>query len=278
MNKKNFIWNTIGSTVNAFISLFYLIIVTRLNGVDISGIFTFAFTFACLVQVIGNYFGRSYQVTNIDEDICDSDFLYNRFFTVFFMILFSLVFILYKGYSHYKIIVILLLVLFRLIESFGEILYGFIQKHNKLYQVGISMFLKGFFSVILFFLFDLITKNLFISIAVISIVNLLIILFYDLRNVRKINLSFKKFNKESFYKLLFGGFFIFIFTFLTQYVLNASKYSIDNFLADKDQTIYGIILMPATAMVLCAQFLVQPFLTKLAYYLKNKILLFTLIY
>ena len=270
MNKKNFIWNTIGSTVNAFTSLFYMIIVTRLNGVDVSGIFTFAFTFACLVQVIGNYFGRSYQVTNIDDNICDSDFLYNRFFTTFFMVLFTLVFVFYKGYSEYKIIVILLLVLFRLIESFGEILYGFIQKNNRLYQVGISMFLKGVFSIILFLLFDLITKNLFVAIISISAVNLLIILLYDIRNAKKANLVFKKFNKDNFYKLLFGGFFIFVFTFLTQYVLNASKYSIDNFLFDKDQTIYGIILMPATAMVLCAQFLVQPFLTKVAELLKNK--------
>ena len=270
MDKKNFIWNSVGSTFNAFTSLFYMIIVTRLNGVDISGIFTFAFSFACLVQVIGIYFGRSYQVTNIDESIKDSDFIYNRFFTCLLMLLFSIIFVFIKGYSKYKIIVIFLLVLYRLVESFGEIIYGVIQKQNRLYQVGISMFLKGLFSVILFFSFDFFTNNLLISIFSITIVNLLFIIFYDLKNAKKCGLIIEKFNRINFKKLLIGGFFVFLFTFLTQYVLNASKYSIDNFLSDKYQTIYGIIVMPATVMALCAQFFVQPFLTEFSNKIKKK--------
>ena len=32
--KKNFIWNTLGTGLNAFNSLFFMIIATRVNGVD----------------------------------------------------------------------------------------------------------------------------------------------------------------------------------------------------------------------------------------------------
>ena len=32
--KKNFIWNTLGTGFNAFNSLFFMIAVTRINGVD----------------------------------------------------------------------------------------------------------------------------------------------------------------------------------------------------------------------------------------------------
>ena len=46
--KKNAIWNTIGITINSFNSLFFLIIINRINGVDIAGIFSFAFSVACL--------------------------------------------------------------------------------------------------------------------------------------------------------------------------------------------------------------------------------------
>ena len=70
-------------------------------------------------------------------------------------------------------------------------------------------------------------------------------------------------------KILVGGFFVFLFTILTQYVLNASKYSIDNYMGDKYQTIFGIIVMPATVMALCSQFFVQPFLSKISLFLKN---------
>ena len=42
--RKNFIWNVLGTGLNAFNSLFFMIIVTRLNGVDQAGIFTIAFS------------------------------------------------------------------------------------------------------------------------------------------------------------------------------------------------------------------------------------------
>ena len=38
--RKNFIWNTLGTGLNAFNSLFFMIAVTRLNGIDDAGIFS----------------------------------------------------------------------------------------------------------------------------------------------------------------------------------------------------------------------------------------------
>ena len=70
MNKKfrkNTIWNMIGTGVNAFNSLFLMIIVTRINGVSLAGMFTFAFSTATLFNVIGVYAGRVYQVTDKDK-------------------------------------------------------------------------------------------------------------------------------------------------------------------------------------------------------------------
>ena len=49
--KKNAIWNTIGITINSFNSLFFLIIINRINGVDIAGIFSFAFSVACILYL-----------------------------------------------------------------------------------------------------------------------------------------------------------------------------------------------------------------------------------
>lgn len=271
MNKarKNFIWNLIGSTFNSFTSLFFMIIVTRINGTDIAGIFTFAFSFACLMQVISNYAGRSYQVTELDESIGDSDFVYSRIVTCILMILCSILFLLVRGYSKYKIMVMFLLILFRVIESLAEVLYGIIQKNNSLYQVGVSLFWKGFLSVVLFFIVDYFTKDLLLSIGGIIAINLLILFIYDKRNVLACHFHFSKIDLKKIKKILCGGFFVFIFTFLTQYVMNASKYAIDGLLSNEAQTIYGILSMPATIMLLCSQFLVQPFLVTLTEHLKE---------
>lgn len=60
-----------------------------------------------------------------------------------------------------------------------------------------------------------------------------------------------------------NGFYVFGFTFLSLYVINAAKYSIDSVLNDSSQTIFGIIAMPATIMILLSQFVIQPYLNQM---------------
>lgn len=61
--QSNFIWNLVGTTCNAVTSLFYMIIVTRLNGLETAGVFSFAFSNACVLIIIATYTGRTYQIS-----------------------------------------------------------------------------------------------------------------------------------------------------------------------------------------------------------------------
>ncbi len=270
--RKNFLWNAVGSTLNASTSLFFLIIVTRLNGINNAGIFTFAFSTACLLQVIALYYGRAYQVTERNDKISDSDYIYSRYFSCLLMLVVSLAFVFIRGYKLYKIIIILLLTIYKLVEAFSEVVYAIIQKNNDLYKVGISLFFKGLVGLIIFFIVDALTKNLLFSIISLILTNVIILLLYDIRNLRQYNYVKTKFNFSKIKLIFTSGFFTFLFTILTQYVINASKYAIDSNMTDNYQTIFGIILMPATLITLCGQFLVHPFLVMFSDDLKeNKI-------
>lgn len=277
--KKDFIWNTIGTTIFSFNSLFFMIIVTRINGVDKAGLFTFAFSLASLFQVIANYSGRTFQVTNSDKNIKDSDFLYNRLTTSVFMIILVILYLGFKNYDFYKNIIIILFVIYRLIESLCDSLYAVIQQNEKLYKVGFSLFLKGIISIVIFFLVDYFTNNIILSILSIILVNILIMIFYDIKNCSKI-FQHTMYSKKINYNLLKSGFFVFGFTFLTHYILNAPKYAIDEFLNNEMQAIYGIIIMPASILILCGQLIVQPFLVKIKKLIrandKNELIIFTM--
>lgn len=261
--RKNFIWNTVGTTFNSFNSLFFLILVTRINGINDAGVFSFAFSLACVFYCIGNYSGRIYQVTERDKSIEHSDFVYTKIFSCLLMLAVSIIYVLSKGYVLSKILIILFLILFKMIEAFSESLYGIVQRKGDLYRVGISMFLKGILSLICFFIVDFMTKSVILSSLSLIMVNLLVVIVYDFRNVKNYNYKFKKFETKKVWKILKHGFSTFLFTFLTLYVINAPKYAIDEFLVDKFQTIFGIIVMPATVMILCSQFLMHPFLLSL---------------
>lgn len=256
---KNFIWNIIGTTFNSFNSLFFMIIVTRINGTNDAGIFTLAYSTACILYIIGVYAGRIFQVTE-KENINDKEYIVNRITTTVLMILITIGFVIMKQYDIYKALVFLIIGLYRALEAFSDVIYGIFQKNDLLYKVGKSFFIKALLSLITFLIADLITKNIVISSLMIVISNLLVICTYDFINVRKLIKKEEKVQYKNVFRIYKTGFFVFAITFLSLYVMNAPKYAIDDYLNEHIQAIYGIIIMPATVMSLFAQFIIHPYL------------------
>lgn len=269
-NKKNFIWNIIGATSNAFVSLLLSIVVTRINGPEIAGIFIYSFATACLLYFIGNYCGRTFQVTDISNKYSDTDYIYNRMITCLIMMVVSVLFTVIKGYDIYKSSVLIIVCLYKCLEAFSESLYAIIQKKEELYKVGISMFVKAFWSFIVFLIIDILTKNLIIACVSIVLINLIFIIVYDFRNLKKIKINKTKFLNEINIQLFKIGFFTFILTFLNNYLINTSRYAIDDLSTSNIQTIFGIIIMPATFMGMLGQYIIQPSLTKISSYIENR--------
>lgn len=268
-NKKNIIWNIIGATSNAFNSLFFSIIVTRINGVNDAGIFIYCFATACILYVIGIYEGKTFQITDISKKYSDTDYLYNKVITCTIMLLISIIFVIIKQYDLYKSIIFILVCSFKVVEAFSEGLYAIIQKNDQLYKVGISMTLKSLIGLLVFFIIDFISKNLIVACISLVIVNIIFAIFYDKKNISKIKITKTKYSWKANKTLLIDGFYTFILTFLSLYVINASRYAIDDLLEESLQTIFGVIIMPATFMGLLGQYILQPTLNRITIYLKE---------
>ena len=177
IDRKNFIWNIIGATANAFNSLLFAIIVTRINGINDAGIFTYSFATACLLYMVGVYAGRTFQVTDISKKNSDTDYIYHRIITCIIMMLVSTSFVIIKQYDVYKSIIFILLCAFKMIEAFCESIYAIIQRNGLLYKVGFSMFLKAFLAVVVFLIINYITKDLLLACIAIVLINIIILLY-----------------------------------------------------------------------------------------------------
>lgn len=259
--RRNFLWNMVGSTVASFASLFYMMVITRLNSIDDAGIFSFAFSTAMIFYVIGIYSGRTFQVTDKNKKTNDSDYFYLKFATCLAMLVVGIIFCLLRGYSGDKFLIIIFLTIFRALEAFSESTYAVIQKKDRLYQVGQSMLIKAFLSLGGFILLDYFTRNIALSCGIILLAHILTIIFFDLPRLAKAGFHLEKFKPEKVWYLLKIGFFTFGFTILSLYITNAARYVLDSTASDSAQTIYGIIAMPATLLSLVGQYLIQPFLT-----------------
>lgn len=268
--KKNFIWNILGTGFNAFNSLFLMIIVTRINGVNDAGIYAIAFSTACVLYVIGTYVGRVFQVTEKDKTFTDKDFIINRIISISIMIVCTIIFVIVRKYDIYKAIVFILLAIYKALEAFSDVLYGVMQRKDVLYKVGQSYFIKAILTIGVFGIVDLLTKNLIISCVSIIIVWISVGCLYDIPTVRKMLNNRGKLVFSNSLKIFKTGLYIFLITFMSIYVLNAPKYAIDEIMDDTYQAIFGIIVMPSTAICLFGQFLIHPYLNKFAELNENK--------
>ena len=265
-SRKNFIWNFLGLTINSFNSLFYLVIINRINGGKEAGIFTFAFSLITLFYFIGIYFNRAYQIST--DKYNNKEFLINRFISCVLMLVVCIIFCVIKDYSFYKVMIIMLICIFRLLEAFADIFYGMEHKDGLLYKAGQSMFYKSILSLIGFLICDLLTHNIMLSITIVIIINIIGIIFYDIKNAKKyIEREYKWKNVLAIYKIALP---IFIFSFLNVYLVNASKYSLDNYSTAEIQNIFGIILMPGTIISLFSSYIINPYITQLKDDYKNK--------
>ena len=75
---NNFIWNAIGTSIVSFNSLFFLICVKRINGLEEAGIFSVTYATASILYIFAIYSGRSLQVTDIKGENGDKDYIVSR--------------------------------------------------------------------------------------------------------------------------------------------------------------------------------------------------------
>ena len=268
--KKDYFWNTLGTSLFSFNSLFLMIVVTRLNSLSDAGIFSFAYATAGIINYFALYSGRTYQISNSDKKYTDSLFIITRYLTALCAMIISIGFVTIMGYSFYKALIILLLCMIKCFEAICDVYYGILQKNSKLFVVGKSITYKSLVSIIGFIIIDFFSHNLLISCIYLLIVNILFLLLYDIFQTNKVKKFIKDFDQKNIIKLLQISSYTFLFMLIITIIMNLPRYFIDSYLNDSDQAIYGILSMPATFVMLFSQFIFQPSLVSLTSFYKQK--------
>ena len=268
--RKSFFWNTIGSGLSSGNSLLFLVVVTRINGLINAGIFTLSYATACMFYVIATYSGRTYQVTETDSELNDNDFVFHRILSSIIMIMISILFGIINKYTGTKMIIFMLLCILKSIEAICDVFHGIIQKNNHLDIVGKSLFLRSLFNILIFIIIDKLSNNLILSTISLIVIDVIVLLLIDVRYSLKYKEKFNKINYQAIYKIFLLGFFTFGFSFIANYLVNAPRYAMDAIMSEEYQTIFGIVVMPATIIMLINQFIIQPLITTLKDIYSNK--------
>ena len=121
IEQASYVWNMLGSLLNAFQSVFFLMILTRVLGMDEAGIFTIAYADANLFLNIGKFGMRYFQVSDCNNQFSFQQYVDSRKITILLMGIVSVVYVIItsniSSYSWHKSIVILLMCIWKMADA-----------------------------------------------------------------------------------------------------------------------------------------------------------------
>lgn len=270
IKKREFIWNTLGSFISSILNAIILAFCTRLNGIEIAGMFSISYATACILDAIGNFGLRIYQTTDTKRKNTFSEYLVTRFFAVALMVIVGLIFVFATGYTHEKLYICLLLIIFRVIENISETYQAEFQLNGRLELGGKTIVYRNIAGLIVFFILDLITRNIIISLIGLVLANLIIFILYDLRLINKFTKTNLHVNKKEVIKIIKDCAPLAVSTLISMYVINAVKYAIDASGDYTMQTYFNIIYMPTFVINMISIFIIKPFLKPFGDYWNGK--------
>ncbi|MEG3038999.1 MAG: hypothetical protein RR788_01730 [Erysipelotrichaceae bacterium] len=263
IKNKNVLWNMIGITINSFFSLFLIILITRFNGVEASGQFSFVFYLSATFQQIGLFGGRIYQVSDLSNKYKSGSYIALKYFSSFLMIIISFSFCIINAYDIQKFTLFMIFMIYHIFECISEAFYGILQKHNRLDIIGKSMTYRIIISLVLFIFLNIITKNIIIASLAFIVGYAFVLYFYDTKKSKQYE-NVKMCFDSRVIKLMKASYKVCLFTFFNILMLNVTRYAVDINLNDEAQGYFSILIMPAALIALFAQFLVQPLVTPLS--------------
>ncbi len=270
IKKREFIWNTIGSLISSVLNAIILAFCTRLNGIEIAGMFSISYATASILDSVGNFGLRIYQTTDTERKNTFSEYLIARLFAVTIMVMVGIIFVIVTGYTEEKLYICILLILFRAIENISETYQAEFQLNGRLELGGKTIIYRNIIGLIVFFILDYITRNIILSLIGFLITNIIIFAVYDARLIKKFTKISFKVNKENVIKVIKECIPLAVSTLISMYVINAVKYAIDKSGDYTMQTYFNILYMPTFIINMLSIFIIKPFLKPFGEYWNEK--------
>lgn len=273
ISKSTFIWNTVSTFLNSFQTALILLFLTRYGSPTDNSYLVMAFAVANLFFVVGKYGVRQFQVTDGEEEYSFQDYICFRAFTIVLMLLAEVGYVIYgiafREYTSEKVIIVLIICIYRGVEAFEDVLHGRMQQKGrldvaaKIFGIRLILFVVG--SSLSFVL----TRKLILSFAINTIISLVLSVLLNMSVVS----SFLDNTKADFgriKKLFFASTPLFLTMLMSIYISNAPKYVIDGVVADEIQTGFNIVFMPVFAVNMMSNFIFNPILKDMGDYWKER--------
>jgi O-antigen/teichoic acid export membrane protein len=201
--KRNFSWTLTSNIIYAITQWGMLTVIAKFGNPAMVGQYTLGLAVTAPIIMLTNLQLRSALATDSKDEFDFWEYFNLRIISLFIYLIIITVIIIFTGYKLNTSIIIILVAIAKLFEAISDILFGVMQKHERMDIVAKSKLLKGLLSFVVFSLVLIFTENLFFGVISLALTWLFILLIYDFPKVFLfISLKTFKINKKSILYLL----------------------------------------------------------------------------
>ena len=265
--RSSYFWNATAGGLNALQSVVILMVINRVLDETASGVFSIAWSISYLVYTLARFGMRNYQVTDANNLFTINEYFSSRFITTALMLMAGIAYTMYGRYflhyTLYKCTVVLLICVWKVIDSFEDVLHAWYQKEGRLDVAGKAMSVRYLVGLIALLTSLILTKNLIYSILSCIVFSFIVFYFCKIKLISEFGQIIIKAPNKNVIRLLRFCLPLCIGEFLSIYIGNAPKLAIDTYLTEEMQAIFNFIFMPVFAIGLLASFIYNPIVASL---------------
>ena len=267
--KSAYLWNTSAAMLNAFQTVFILMLISRIDPIIDAGVFTIAFAIGNLMLAVGKYGVRQFQVSDIKEKYSFREYVFSRVLTSILMITASVVYVGYYYvmgvYNTEKCLVILLVCMTKVVDAVEDVFHGLLQQHLRLDIAGKILTIRIVSYIVVYLIVYTVTQDLLLTSFIAFVVSVIQFLLLNYIAFKAFDIQRKKELRRAQVKnLCIECLPLFISSYLVIYIGNAPKYAIDKVMSSEAQACFTYIFMPVFVISLLSQFVYQPVISKMA--------------
>lgn len=218
----------------------------RISGYEDAGILSLVISFTNIFYFIALFGVRNFQVTDINHDFTDRDYLTSRHITSGIALILFVIAMFYMKFNHITVLCCLLYMMFKIFEGYTDVIFGIWQNHDGYFEILISYIGKGLLTIIGFcaglYFFDLPA-----AIAIQAFLYFLFIVLYDGNEIKKLVKNFE-IKTGQYKKMLIPCIPLMIYGLIVPYLNFLSRYVVELKFGTEILGYYSSITMVFTVM------------------------------
>lgn len=261
---RDYVWNTIGTSIWGMALPVLSIIATQLVGTERAGMFSMAFSTGMLLMYAANYGVRNYQVSDIDETHAFSSYQIQRWASTFMALVMGVLYCTIRDYQPYMATICAGVYLFKLIDAVADVYEGRLQQADKLYLAGISQTVRTAMVLVVFSVVLLITRNIAVASLGMGIAAVASLLFVTVPLALLETEKSRRWRFEEVVNLFRQCFPLFAALFLFNLIETVPKLIMEGSLAYENQIYFNALYFPSQGIQIIIGFIYKPQLVRLA--------------